>query len=219
MRAARSPARPPDRPGLFEEADGGTLFLDEVGELTPRAQAKLLRAIQEGEIRRIGENHPRRIDTRIVAATNRPLAAEVEAGRFRQDLLFRLDVLRIVVPPLREHPEDIAALAQRFWQDALARTGGSATLAPATVAALARYQWPGNVRELQNVMAALAVQAPPGGRVGPARPAGRDCRRACLRGSTMRPWRPRGGSSRSDSCGPRWPAPAGAARRPPRRWE
>ena len=158
-----------DRAGLFEEADGGTLFLDEVGELTPRAQAKLLRAVQEGEIRRIGENHARRTDARIVAATNRPLAGEVECGRFRQDLLFRLDVLRIAVPPLRGRAEDIPALAQRFWQDALTRTGGRATLAPSTVAALARYHWPGNVRELQNVMAALAVHAPPGGRVGPAR--------------------------------------------------
>ena len=158
-----------DRPGLFEAADGGTLFLDEVGELTPRAQAKLLRAIQEGEIRRVGENHPRRTDTRIVAATNRDLGAEVEAGRFRQDLLFRLDVLRIVVPPLRERPEDIASLAHRFWREALARTGGRAALAPSTVAALVRYRWPGNVRELQNVMAALAVQAPRGGRVGPGR--------------------------------------------------
>ena len=158
-----------DRAGLFEEADGGTLLLDEVGELTPRAQAKLLRAIQEGEIRRVGENHPRRIDTRIVAATNRPLAGEVECGRFRQDLLFRLDVLRIAVPPLRERPEDIPALAQRFWQEALTRTGGRATLAPSTVAVLARYHWPGNVRELQNVMAALSVHAPQGGRIGPAR--------------------------------------------------
>jgi len=96
-----------DRPGLFEEADGGTLFLDEVGELSPRAQAKLLRAIQEGEIRRVGENHPRRVDTRIVAATNRPLGDEVKAGRFRHDLLYRLDVVRITVPPLRERPEDV----------------------------------------------------------------------------------------------------------------
>jgi len=158
-----------DRAGMFEEADGGTLFLDEVGELTPRAQAKLLRAIQEGEIRRIGENHARRTDARIVAATNRLLESEVERGRFRQDLLFRLDVLRIVVPPLRDHPDDIPELAHRFWKEALLRIGGRATLAPATVAALARYHWPGNVRELQNVMAALAVYAPQGGRVGPSR--------------------------------------------------
>jgi two-component system NtrC family response regulator len=158
-----------DRPGLFEEADGGTLFLDEVGELSPRAQAKLLRAIQEGEIRRIGENHPRRVDARIVAATNRSLSDEVKAGRFRHDLLYRLDVLRIVVPPLRERPEDVGPLALAFWREAMRRTGGQAELSSATLAALARYDWPGNVRELQNTLAALAVHAPPRGRVGPSR--------------------------------------------------
>jgi two-component system, NtrC family, response regulator HydG len=158
-----------DRAGLFEEADGGTLFLDEVGELSPRAQAKLLRAIQEGEVRRVGENHPRRVDTRIVAATNRPLGDEVKAGRFRHDLLYRLDVVRIVVPPLRERPEDVAPLARAFWRDAMRRTGGQAELSCATLGALARYDWPGNVRELQNTLAALAVHAPPRGRVGPAR--------------------------------------------------
>jgi DNA-binding NtrC family response regulator/tetratricopeptide (TPR) repeat protein len=158
-----------DRPGLFEEADGGTLFLDEVGELSPRAQAKLLRAIQEGEVRRVGENHPRRVDARIVAATNRPLGDEVKAGRFRHDLLYRLDVLRIVVPPLRERPEDIGPLALALWREATGRTGGHAELSSATLAALARYGWPGNVRELQNTLAALAVHAPPRGRVGPSR--------------------------------------------------
>jgi DNA-binding NtrC family response regulator len=158
-----------DRPGLFEEADGGTLFLDEVGELSPRAQAKLLRAIQEGEVRRVGENHPRRVDTRIVAATNRPLGDEVKAGRFRHDLLYRLDVVRIVVPPLRDRPEDVGPLAREFWREAMRRTGGQAELSPATLAALARYDWPGNVRELQNTLAALAVHAPLRGRVGPAR--------------------------------------------------
>jgi two-component system response regulator HydG len=158
-----------DRPGLFEDADGGSLFLDEVGELSPRAQAKLLRAIQEGEIRRVGENHPRRVDTRIVAATNRPLGEEVRAGRFRHDLLYRLDVVRITVPPLRERPEDIGPLAREFWCDAMRRTGGHAELSPATLGALARYAWPGNVRELQNTLAALAVHAPSRGRVGPSR--------------------------------------------------
>ena len=158
-----------DRPGLFEEADGGTLFLDEVGELSPRAQAKLLRAIQEGEIRRVGENHPRRVDTRIVAATNRPLGDEARDGRFRRDLLYRLDVVRITVPPLRERPEDIAPLAREFWREAVRRTGSRAELSPAALAALARYDWPGNVRELQNTLAALAVQAPASGRVGPGR--------------------------------------------------
>ena len=99
-----------ERAGLFEEADGGTLFLDEVGELSPRAQAKLLRAIQEGEIRRVGETRSRKVDARIVAATNRSLEAAAAAGHFRTDLRFRLDVVRIDVPPLRGRPEDIGEL-------------------------------------------------------------------------------------------------------------
>ncbi len=155
-----------ERPGLFEEAHGGTLFLDEVGELSPRAQAKLLRALQEGEIRRVGESCSRKVDVRIVAATNRSLPAEVKAGRFRHDLMYRLDVIRLTVPPLRDRVEDIPLLAQHFWGAAAARTGSRATLAPEAMTALALYAWPGNVRELQNVMAALAVSAPPRGRVG-----------------------------------------------------
>jgi DNA-binding NtrC family response regulator len=155
-----------ERAGLFEEADGGTLFLDEVSELAPRAQAKLLRAIQDGEIRRVGENTPRRLDVRLVAASNRPLEAETASGRFRSDLLFRLAVIRLTVPPLRDRPADIHALAQQFWQSAAARTNCRAILDAETLAALARYEWPGNVRELQNVMSALAVHAPRRGRVG-----------------------------------------------------
>jgi DNA-binding NtrC family response regulator len=154
-----------ERAGLFEDADQGTLFLDEVSELSPRAQAKLLRVLQEGEVRRVGENLARRIDVRIVAATNRPLETEVGAGRFRVDLRFRLDVLRIVVPPLRERADEIPGLAERIWHEAAARIGTRATLGPDLVLALARYSWPGNVRELQNVLAALAVHAPPRGRV------------------------------------------------------
>ena len=157
-----------DRAGLFEEADGGTLFLDEVGELSLRAQAKLLRVIQDGEVRRVGESHARRVDVRLVAATNRVLAEEVEAGRFRADLRYRLEVVRIAVVPLRERPDDVPVLARAFWTDAAARTGTRAALHPATLAALARYRWPGNVRELQNVMRALAVNAPPRGLVTPA---------------------------------------------------
>jgi transcriptional regulator with PAS, ATPase and Fis domain len=158
-----------ERRGLFEEADGGTLVLDEVSELSPRAQAKLLRAIQEGEVRRVGENLPRVVDTRIVAASNRPLRAAAEGGTFRRDLLYRLEVIRIVVPPLRERVDDIPLLAAHFWEQATARLGSRATLAPASVAALARYDWPGNVRELQNVMAALAVSTGRRGSVGPER--------------------------------------------------
>jgi DNA-binding NtrC family response regulator len=157
-----------DRPGVFEEAHGGTLFLDEVGELTPRAQAKLLRVIQEGELRRIGENVSRRVDVRIVSATNRALRQEVDAGRFRLDLLYRLDVIHITVPPLRERREDVPVLAEQFWRDAAARVGSRATLGAETLAALARYDWPGNVRELQNVLAALAVRAARRGVVPPS---------------------------------------------------
>jgi DNA-binding NtrC family response regulator len=156
-----------DRPGVFEEAHGGTLFLDEVGELSPRAQAKVLRVIQEGELRRVGENTARRVDVRLVSATNRDLNQELAAGRFRLDLLYRLDVIRIAVPPLRERREDIAVLAEHFWQEATARIGSRATLGAATIAALAKYDWPGNVRELQNVLAALAVRSPKRGVVPP----------------------------------------------------
>jgi transcriptional regulator with AAA-type ATPase domain/tetratricopeptide (TPR) repeat protein len=157
-----------DRLGLFESADQGTVFLDEVGELSSRAQAKLLRVLQEGEIRRVGENFTRPIDARLVAATNRPLKAEVEAGRFRQDLLYRLDVIRIAVPPLRERVDDIPLLASRFWKQATDRIGSKAVLGPGALSALARYDWPGNVRELQNVLTALAVSVPSRGIVGPA---------------------------------------------------
>jgi DNA-binding NtrC family response regulator/tetratricopeptide (TPR) repeat protein len=154
-----------ERPGLFEEADQGTLFLDEAGELTPRAQAKLLRALQEGEIRRVGENLPRKVDARVVAATNRSLEEDVRAGRFRADLRFRLDVIRIPIPPLRERPDEVPWLVERLWSEAAARVGTRATLDDEVIAALARYDWPGNVRELQNVMASLAVHGPRRGRV------------------------------------------------------
>ena len=158
-----------ERVGLFEEASGGTLFLDEVSELSARAQAKLLRTLQEGEIRRVGENFTRRVDVRLVAATNRDLWADVAEGRFRRDLLYRLDVIRLLVPPLRARVEDIGLLAAHFWVQSTGRLGSRATLTPDVLAALARYDWPGNVRELQNVMAALAVAAPPRGRVGVSR--------------------------------------------------
>jgi DNA-binding NtrC family response regulator/predicted negative regulator of RcsB-dependent stress response len=157
-----------ERPGLFEEADGGTLFLDEVGELSARAQAKLLRVLQDGEVRRVGENFPRKVDARIIAATNRRLDEEVAASRFRGDLKFRLDVVRLIVPPLRDRASDIPALASHFWNDAASRVGSSATFTPDTLAALARYDWPGNVRELQNAIASIAVHAPRRGRVVPS---------------------------------------------------
>jgi two-component system response regulator AtoC len=156
-----------ERAGVFEDAHLGTLFLDEIGELSLRAQAKLLRTLQEGEVRRVGENAARRVDVRLVAATNRDLRQEVAAQRFRLDLLYRLDVVRITVPPLRDRREDIAGLADHYWRVAADRVGSRATLAPATVAALTNYDWPGNVRELQNVLAALAVRSPKRGFVPP----------------------------------------------------
>jgi transcriptional regulator with AAA-type ATPase domain len=155
-----------ERLGLFESADGGTVFLDEIAELSARAQAKVLRVLQEGEIRRIGEHVTRSFDARLVAATNRPLGGEVEAGRFRQDLLYRLDVIRINVPPLRDRLEDVPLLAARFWKQCAERMASKAVLGQSALAALARYDWPGNVRELQNVLTALVVAVPARGVVG-----------------------------------------------------
>jgi len=149
-----------ERTGLFEEASDGTLFLDEVAELSPRAQAKLLRVLQDGEVRRVGENRPRRIDVRVVAASNRALPVEVQAGRFRADLLYRLDVIRIGVPPLRARLGDLPALAQHLWEDIARRAGCRATLGASLLDTLGRHPWPSNVRELQNVLAMVAVSAP-----------------------------------------------------------
>jgi transcriptional regulator with PAS, ATPase and Fis domain len=157
-----------ERRGLFEEANGGTLFLDELPELSLRAQAKLLRVLQQGEIRRVGEGFGRKVDVRLVTATNKSLTQEVSERRFRQDLLYRLDVIRILVPPLRERPDDIPVLAMHFWRIAAARTGTRAVLSHSTLSELSRYHWPGNVRELQNVMSALAVSAPGKGLVRPS---------------------------------------------------
>ena len=154
-----------ERAGLFEESTGGTLFLDEVSELSPRVQAKLLRVLQEHEVRRLGESHVRPIDTRVVAATNKPLAEEVQAGHFRRDLRYRLDVVRLSVPPLRERLEDLPALVRHIWCSLAQKTGSRAVLSPGTLAALGRYDWPGNVRELQNVLASLIVSSPPRGSV------------------------------------------------------
>ena len=154
-----------ERAGLFEESTGGTLFLDEVSELSPRVQAKLLRVLQEHEVRRLGESHVRPIDTRVVAATNKPLADEVQAGRFRRDLRYRLDVVRLSMPPLRERLEDLPALVRHIWSGLAQKTGSRAVLSPGTLAALGRYDWPGNVRELQNVLASLMVSSAPRGTV------------------------------------------------------
>ena len=142
-----------DRPGLFEAAHGGTLLLDEVGELSPGMQVKLLRALQEHEIRRVGENKSRRIDVRVVAATNRDLDFGVASGTFRQDLYYRLKVVELHVPPLRERRDDILPLARVLLADAALRMKRKITgLAPRTADQLLRYAWPGNVRELENAI-------------------------------------------------------------------
>ncbi|MFN9443253.1 MAG: sigma-54-dependent transcriptional regulator [Planctomycetota bacterium] len=138
------------REGRFELADGGTLFLDEVGETSPAMQAKLLRVLQEGEFERVGGNRTLAVDVRVVAATNRDLRREVEAGRFRADLLYRLDVVPITVPPLRERPDDVLPLARHFARPGL-------RFAPDAEAVLRAARWPGNVRELQNVVQRLGI--------------------------------------------------------------
>lgn len=142
-----------DRVGRFELADGGTLFLDEVGEIPLELQAKLLRVLQEGELERVGEERTRRVDVRVMAATNRDLRSESEAGQFRQDLYYRLSVFPIEAPPLRKRKEDIPLLVEHFLA-ALSRKFGRRTppLTLAAVQQLQRYDWPGNVRELQHVV-------------------------------------------------------------------
>lgn len=147
-----------DRVGLFERADGGTVFLDEIGEVSPAFQVKLLRVLQEGEIRPLGSGRTRHVDVRIIAATNRDLEAEVRAGRFREDLYYRLATVTIPLPPLRERKVDIPTLAesllQRAMQDLGKRVKGFSAEA---LACMQAYQWPGNVRELQNEVRHMLV--------------------------------------------------------------
>jgi two-component system response regulator FlrC len=151
------------RKGKFEQAEGGTLLLDEIGEMDPRLQAKILRAIQEREIDRLGGGAPVKVDVRILAATHRDLAAEVARGRFREDLYFRLAVVRLRIPPLRERREDILPLARHFAAR-YARANGlpERGLSPAAEALLLRHAWPGNVRELENTLhrAVLLAEGP-----------------------------------------------------------
>jgi two-component system, NtrC family, response regulator HydG len=142
-----------DRPGLFEAANSGTLLLDEIGEVSPGMQVKLLRTLQEREIRRVGENRSRKFDVRVVAATNRDLAQAVANGDFRQDLYYRLKVVELHVPPLRERRDDVLPLARVLLADASLRMKRKiAGLAPGAADQLLRYMWPGNVRELENTM-------------------------------------------------------------------
>lgn len=139
--------------GLFEEAHGGTVLLDEVGDLSAATQAKLLRVLQEGTIRRLGDTRTIQVDVRIIAATNRDLPAEVRAGRFREDLFFRLNVLPLRLPPLRERPEDIPLLTEHFLRRFAAETGRPVRqIAPPALDCLMAYRWPGNVRELEHAI-------------------------------------------------------------------
>jgi two-component system, NtrC family, response regulator HydG len=142
-----------DRVGLFEAATGGTLFLDEIGEVSPAMQVKLLRVLQEQEVRRVGENQSRSIDVRVLAATNRTLTDEIAAGRFRKDLYYRLRVVELRVPPLQERHEDILPLARFFLTKISAKLGCSLLgFTPRAAGQMLRYEWPGNVRELQNAV-------------------------------------------------------------------
>ncbi len=154
--------------GLFELADAGTLFLDEVGEMPLNLQAKLLRVLQEGEIRPIGSNQTKRVDVRIVAATNRDLEKEVAEGRFREDLFYRLKVFPLRVPPLRERREDIPLLAGHFLKRYAHEFGRSVRgFSQQAMELLSAYKWPGNVRELENEVQRLVIQIDEGGFVEP----------------------------------------------------
>ena len=156
-----------DKRGLFQAADGGTLFLDEIAELPLSLQPKLLRVLETGEVRRVGEVQSRRYDVRIVAATNRDLAAEVEEGRFREDLYWRLRVLQLEVPPLRERATDVPLLISAYLGRAAGTPLAGKRLSPAAVGLLADYHWPGNVRQLLNTLESVLVFAP-GPEIGPA---------------------------------------------------
>ncbi len=146
-----------DRAGLFELAHEGTLLLDEIGDLPLDLQAKLLRVLEEGELRRVGGRESKRVDVRVLAATAKPLEAAVERGEFRADLFYRLNVVRLHLPPLRERPEDVPALLTHFARQAATRLGHPVSITPSALDALTHHGWPGNVRELRNAVERAAV--------------------------------------------------------------
>ena len=156
-----------DHVGLFERADGGTVFLDEIGEVTPSFQVKLLRVLQEGEIRPVGSNRTRKVDVRVIAATNRDMDEEVRMERFRKDLYFRMAGIVVTMPTLRDRVCDIPALADYLLKQAIAGLGKSAEgFTPEAIDCMKRYQWPGNVREMQNEIQRMLVLAPEGKLLG-----------------------------------------------------
>jgi transcriptional regulator with PAS, ATPase and Fis domain len=149
-----------DRTGLFEQAHGGTLFLDEIGDTSPGMQARLLRVLQEGELRRVGGDSPIKVDVRIIAATNKDLAAEITAGRFREDLYYRLAVVPVSLPPLRDRIGDVTYLAGRILDRLCAARGRPTPRVESEVLdAFERYSWPGNVRQLENLLRRIVLLA------------------------------------------------------------
>jgi len=152
MRGAFTDAKK-DRRGLFQEASGGSLFLDEISEIPVNLQAKLLRAIEEKEVRPLGSNHSEKVDTRLVSASNRNLEILIQDGRFRQDLYYRLNVIRLELPPLRERQEDIPLLVDHFIQKFSRQSHRAVTgIEPDALAALMSHRWPGNIRELEHTI-------------------------------------------------------------------
>jgi Nif-specific regulatory protein len=150
------------RKGRFEQADGGTLFLDEIGEISPAFQAKLLRVLQEGELERVGGSRSFKVDVRVIAATHRDLETSVDEGSFREDLYYRLNVMPIILPPLRERPEDIPEIA-RFLAGKIGESQHrKLSLSEAAIRRLSNYPWPGNVREMENCLERAAVMSESG---------------------------------------------------------
>ncbi len=148
------------RAGRFEQADGGTVFLDEIGDVPPPVQVKLLRVLQEREFERLGSNKTIRVDVRVIAATNQDLRAALEQGEFREDLYYRLNVVPVNIPPLRERKEDIPAIVEHFMAKYAGESGGRVRgVTPAAVTKLAGYHWPGNVRELENIVQRAIVMS------------------------------------------------------------
>ncbi|HEV3468996.1 MAG TPA: sigma 54-interacting transcriptional regulator, partial [Pyrinomonadaceae bacterium] len=177
---------------LFEVADGGSIFLDEIGEIPPETQARLLRVIQEREFLPLGDTVPRKVDVRIIAATNIDLKEAVRQGAFREDLYYRLAVVPLELPPLRERREDILPLAQHFIRKYNEENGRAVSdqLAPDVLALLEQYTWPGNVRELENVMERAVVIAP-----------GREVTRQCLPSDITDPQKSFGGALSAATAG------------------